>query len=161
MNTPEYLDKVRAVTGFTNYKIAQEFAISQSEISKYKLGKVSLSEAHAFQFSEILGIPADKIIADTKLENALKKSDTKKIEFWTHQVERLTNTKSEKAQLKKIKQAGIEKLKAEFQEKMDALKHGLTSAVIFSVLAFSPVDELHATDISEPVSKTSSQFILC
>ena len=161
MNTQEYLSQVRAMTGFTNYKIGKELDISQANISNYSTGKKTISEAHSFQFSEILGINPSKIIADTKLENAINKNDAKKIEFWLHQVERLTDKKTEKAQLKKIKEMSIKKLKDEFEKNMSKLKHGLASVVVFSMVAFTPFDETHAQEINEPVTQGSAYFILC
>lgn len=84
MNTQQYLDKVRKTTGYTDYRIGKEFGIQQTNISKYNLGKQTLSETHAFQFSGILNENPARIIADTKLENAINKGNDKKIAFWTH-----------------------------------------------------------------------------
>jgi transcriptional regulator with XRE-family HTH domain len=91
MNTQQYLEKVRTTTGFTDYRIAKDFGMQQTHVSKYNRGKLTLSESHAFIFSEVLNIPADKIIADTKLENATIKNNDEKIAFWQHQVNRLKN----------------------------------------------------------------------
>ena len=91
MNTQQYLKQVRSTTGFTDYRIAKDFGMQQTDISKYNRGKLTLSESHAFIFSEVLNIPVGKIIADTKLENATIKNNDKKIAFWTRQVNRLKN----------------------------------------------------------------------
>jgi transcriptional regulator with XRE-family HTH domain len=112
MNTQQYLDKVRKATGFTYYRIAKNFGIPNQLISRYKNEKQTLSEKDAFVFAEVLGIEPSKIIADTKLENATIKNNTKKIAFWTHQVNRL--------------------------------KKGVASVFVFSFLALSPVDDVHA-----------------
>ena len=91
MKTQEYLAEVRRKTGYTNYKIGKDFGIPQPVISRYNTGKETLSETNAFQFSEVLQMPVGKIIADTKLENAINKKNVKKISFWKHQAERFKN----------------------------------------------------------------------
>jgi hypothetical protein len=87
----KHLDKVRETTGYTDYRIGKDFGIQQTELSRYKLGKQTLTESNAFIFGEILNENPARIIADTKLENAIKKGNDKKISFWTHQVNRLKN----------------------------------------------------------------------
>ena len=118
MNTQQYLDQVRATTGFTDYRIAKELNVQPSLISRYNLGKLSLSETHAFQFSEVLKMPVGKIIADTKLENAQKKSDKKKIKFWQLQVNRLSNPDLEQKNAEEVQKVSINNLYAEFQQKL-------------------------------------------
>ncbi len=65
--TKDYLAKVRKKTGFSDYKISQEYGINQSNLSKYKSGKSSLSEAHAWLFANILKINPAEVVAYTKL----------------------------------------------------------------------------------------------
>jgi integrase len=124
MNTQQYLDQVRATTGFTDYRIAKELNVQPSLISRYNLGKLSLSETHAFQFSEVLKMPVGKIIADTKLENAQKKSDKKKIKFWQFQVNRLSNPDLEQKNAEEVQKVSINNLYAEFQQKLNNLQSG-------------------------------------
>ncbi len=86
MNTQEYLALLRKKTGYNDYKIAQEFDINQSNLSKYSRGVATLSETHAFLFAQILELDPAQIIADTKLEHAISKQNTTKIKFWQNYV---------------------------------------------------------------------------
>ena len=47
---------VRNKTGYSDYKIAKEYDINQSNLSKYNSGKAALSETHAWLFANILNI---------------------------------------------------------------------------------------------------------
>lgn len=88
MNTKDYLELVRKKTQYNDYKIAQEFNINQSNLSKYSRGVATLSEAHAFLFAAVLNINPAQIIADTRLEKAEKKGEADKIKFWQQQTSR-------------------------------------------------------------------------
>ena len=90
MNTKEYLETFRKITGYNDYRIAKEFNINQSNLSKYSRGVASLSEAHAFLFANILNINPAQIIADTKLEHAQRIKSKEKILFWQSQVDKYT-----------------------------------------------------------------------
>ena len=89
--TKDYLTKVRKKTGFSDYKISQEYGINQSNLSKYKSGKSSLSETHAWLFADILNINPAEVVANTKLEHAKMKGDKLKVIFWQEQIENLSN----------------------------------------------------------------------
>ena len=89
--TKDYLAKVRKKTGFSDYKISQEYGINQSNLSKYKSGKSSLSETHAWLFADILNINPAEVVAYTKLEHAKIKGDKLKAVFWQEQLENLSN----------------------------------------------------------------------
>lgn len=89
--TKDYLTKVRKKTGFSDYKISQEYGINQSNLSKYKSGKSALSETHAWLFADILNINPAEVVANTKLEHAKMKGDKLKTIFWQEQIENLSN----------------------------------------------------------------------
>lgn len=89
--TQEYLAKVRKKTGFSDYKISQEYDINQSNLSKYKSGKASLSEMHAWLFADILRINPAHVVAHTKLEHAKLTNNKSNAKFWQEQIEKLEN----------------------------------------------------------------------
>jgi len=89
--TKDYLAKVRKKTGFSDYKISQEYDINQSNLSKYKSGKTALSEMHAWLFADILGVNPAEVVANTKLEHAKLTSNKSKAKFWQEQLEKLSN----------------------------------------------------------------------
>ncbi len=89
IKTKDYLAKVRHKTGFTDYKIAKEYDINQSNLSKYKSGKLALSETHAWLFAGILGINPAEVVANTKLEQAKISNNEMKVKFWQEQLENL------------------------------------------------------------------------
>ncbi|MCS5586608.1 MAG: NAD+ synthase [Gammaproteobacteria bacterium] len=90
--TKDYLAKVRKKTGFSDYKIAQEYDINQSNLSKYKSGKSALSETHAWQFASILNINPAEVVANTKLEHAKLTNNKSKAKFWQEQIDNLSNS---------------------------------------------------------------------
>lgn len=92
IKTKEYLAEVRKKTGFSDYKISQEYDINQSNLSKYKSGKSALSETHAWLFAAILGINPAEVVANTKLEHAKLSNNKSKAKFWQEQLENLSNT---------------------------------------------------------------------
>ena len=71
MKTAEYLVMVREKTGLSDYRIAKEYDINQSNLSKYSSGKAALSESHAWLFANILDINPAEVVAHTKFEQAL------------------------------------------------------------------------------------------
>ncbi|MBT6922543.1 MAG: NAD+ synthase [Candidatus Ruthia sp.] len=89
--TKDYLAKVRKKTGFSDYKISQEYDINQSNLSKYKSGKAALSEMHAWLFADILGVNPAEVVANTKLEHAKLTNNKSKVKFWQEQIEKLSN----------------------------------------------------------------------
>jgi NAD+ synthase (glutamine-hydrolysing) len=89
--TKDYLAKVRKKTGFSDYKISQEYDINQSNLSKYKSGKAALSEMHAWLFADILGVNPAQVVANTKLEHAKLTNNKSKVKFWQEQIEKLSN----------------------------------------------------------------------
>ncbi len=89
--TKDYLAKVRKKTGFSDYKISQEYSINQSNLSKYKSGKSALSETHAWLFANILDINPAEVVAHTKLEHAKITGSKSKVIFWQEQLEKLAN----------------------------------------------------------------------
>jgi len=90
--TQEYLAEVRKRTGFSDYKISQEYDINQSNLSKYKSGKSALSETHAWLFASILGLSPAEVVANTKIEQAKINKNKTKLKFWQEQLENLLSS---------------------------------------------------------------------
>ena len=97
IKTTEYLAMVRNKTGYSDYKIAKEYDINQSNLSKYNSGKAALSETHAWLFANILNIDPAEVVANTKLEHAINTGNNLKAKFWQEQ---LNNIFSESAPIK-------------------------------------------------------------
>ena len=87
--TTEYLAMVRNKTGFSDYKIAKEYEINQSNLSKYSSGKAALSETHAWLFANILDIDPAEVVANTKLEHAISSGNNSKAKFWQEQLDKI------------------------------------------------------------------------
>jgi NAD+ synthase (glutamine-hydrolysing) len=87
--TSEYLDMVRFKTGLSDYKIAKQYDINQSNLSKYSSGKAALSETHAWLFANILDLDPAEIVANTKLEHALNTDNKTKAKFWQEQLNKI------------------------------------------------------------------------
>jgi len=87
--TTEYLAMVRDKTGFSDYKIAKNYGINQSNLSKYSSGKAALSETHAWLFANILDIDPAEIVAHTKYEHAINTGNKEKAIFWQEQLNKL------------------------------------------------------------------------
>nr|MCS5591413.1 NAD+ synthase [Gammaproteobacteria bacterium] len=87
--TSEYLDMVRFKTGLSDYKIAKQYDINQSNLSKYSSGKAALSETHAWLFANILDLDPAEIVANTKLEHALSTNNKSKAKFWQEQLNKI------------------------------------------------------------------------
>ena len=86
MKTAEYLVMVREKTGLSDYRIAKEYDINQSNLSKYSSGKAALSESHAWLFANILDINPAEVVAHTKFEQALITGNKSKAKFWQEQL---------------------------------------------------------------------------
>lgn len=91
IKTKEYLAKVRNKTGLSDYNIAKEYHINQSNLSKYNSGKSALSETHAWLFASILEVNPAEVVANTKFEQAKMSNNEKKAKFWQEQLENLKN----------------------------------------------------------------------
>jgi len=87
--TTEYLAMVRDKTGFSDYKIAKNYGINQSNLSKYSSGKAALSETHAWLFANILDIDPAEIVAHTKYEHAINTGNKEKAIFWQEQLNKI------------------------------------------------------------------------
>ena len=87
--TSEYLDLVRLKTGLSDYKIAKEYDINQSNLSKYSSGKAALSETHAWLFANILDLDPAEVVAFTKYEHALNTDNKAKAKFWQEQLNKI------------------------------------------------------------------------
>ncbi|MEC7596060.1 MAG: NAD+ synthase [Pseudomonadota bacterium] len=89
IKTTEYLAMVRNKTGFSDYKIAKEYDINQSNLSKYSSGKAALSETHAWLFANILDVDPAEVVANTKLEHAINTGNNSKAKFWQEQLNKI------------------------------------------------------------------------
>jgi len=87
--TTEYLAMVREKTGFSDYKIAKNYGINQSNLSKYSSGKSALSETHAWLFANILDIDPAEVVAHTKYEHAVNTGKKDKSIFWQEQLNKI------------------------------------------------------------------------
>jgi len=87
--TTEYLALVREKTGFSDYKIAKEYDINQSNLSKYSSGKAALSETHAWLFANILELDPSEVVANTKYEHAINTGNNLKAIFWQEQLDKI------------------------------------------------------------------------
>ena len=87
--TTEYLAMVREKTGFSDYKIAKNYGINQSNLSKYSSGKAALSETHAWLFANILDIDPAEVVAHTKYEHAINTDNKLKAIFWQEQLNKI------------------------------------------------------------------------
>ncbi len=85
INTKEYIDKVRKKTGLSDYKVAKEYNINQSNFSKYSSGKSALSETHAFLIANILNLEPIEVLINTRIEHANKNKNIEKGKFWLKQ----------------------------------------------------------------------------
>jgi NAD+ synthase (glutamine-hydrolysing) len=89
MKSKEYVKQVRDLTGFSDYKIAKEYNINQSNLSKYSSGKSEFSETHAFLFAEILGLDPTTVMIEAKIEHSKNIGDNEKLIFWQKQLQNI------------------------------------------------------------------------
>ena len=85
---------VRDKTGYSDYKIAKEYDINQSNLSKYSSGKAALSETHAWLIANILNIDPAEVVANTKLEHAINTGNNSKAKFWQEQLNKIFSESS-------------------------------------------------------------------
>ena len=90
--TTEYLAMVRDKTGFSDYKIAKNYGINQSNLSKYSSGKAALSETHAWLFANILDFDPAEVVAYTKYEHAINTGNKEKAIFWQEQLNKISSS---------------------------------------------------------------------
>lgn len=71
MNTKEYLDLVRRRLDLpSDYALQKPLAVSKSQLSKYRTGNDSLSDAMALRVAEICGIDVAKVLLDMHIERS-------------------------------------------------------------------------------------------
>jgi len=71
MNTPEYLDAVRKKLGLpSDYALQKPLGLSKSQLSRYRSGLDTLSDAVAVHIAEILDIPVGKVLLDCHIERS-------------------------------------------------------------------------------------------
>ena len=85
---------VRDKTGYSDYKIAKEYDINQSNLSKYSSGKAALSETHAWLIANILDIDPAEVVANTKFEHAINTGNNSKAKFWQEQLNKIFSESS-------------------------------------------------------------------
>ena len=85
---------VRDKTDYSDYKIAKEYDINQSNLSKYSSGKAALSETHAWLIANILDIDPAEVVANTKLEHAINTGNNSKAKFWQEQLNKIFSESS-------------------------------------------------------------------
>lgn len=71
MNTPEYLDLVRAHLQLpSDYALQKPLGISKALVSAYRTGKESLSDTMAVRIAELCGLDAAKVLIDAHIERS-------------------------------------------------------------------------------------------
>jgi transcriptional regulator with XRE-family HTH domain len=71
MNTGEYLDAVRQALNLpSDYALQKPLELSKSQLSKYRTGRESLSDATALRVAEILGIAPAKVLVDMHIQKS-------------------------------------------------------------------------------------------
>ena len=71
LNTPEYLDLVRAKLHLpSDYALQKPLGISKSLVSAYRTGKESLSDNLAIRVAELCGLDAAKVLLDAHIERS-------------------------------------------------------------------------------------------
>lgn len=71
MNTPEYLDLVRATLHLpSDYALQKPLGVTKSQLSKYRTGRDSLSDALVLRIAEICQLDAVKVLLDMHIERA-------------------------------------------------------------------------------------------
>lgn len=71
MNTPDYLDLVRKHLGLpSDYALQKPLGLSKSQLSAYRTGKESLSDATAVKVAELIGMDAGRVILDMHIERS-------------------------------------------------------------------------------------------
>lgn len=90
MNTPEYLDLVRQHLALpSDYALQKPLGLSKSQLSAYRTGKESLSDAMAMKVAEILHLDAGRVLLDMHIE----RSKTPEIRAaWEHVLEKISGS---------------------------------------------------------------------
>jgi plasmid maintenance system antidote protein VapI len=71
MNTMEYLDLVRKKLDLpSDYALQKPLGVSKSQLSKYRTGNDSMSDAMAMRVAEVCGLPAAKVLLDMHIERS-------------------------------------------------------------------------------------------
>jgi len=71
MNTPEYLDLLRKKLGLpSDYALQKPLAVSKSQLSSYRTGKDSLSDAMCVRVAELCNLPIGQVLLDAHIERS-------------------------------------------------------------------------------------------
>ncbi len=83
--TAEYIAALREQTGLNNYQLAKTFEINQSNFNKYANGSAQLSVNHAFIVAQQLGLSAQEVLVNTRIEKAKTSNNALELDFWLKQ----------------------------------------------------------------------------
>ena len=162
--TSKYIEMVRSKTGLSDYKISKQYGINQSNLSKYALGKSSLSETHAWLFANILDLNPAEIVANTKLEHALSTGDKLKVKFWENQLNKISGMampiKIEIAQFCPI-MGDIEKNAEKIIQLSFAAKEKNANLIVFPELAltgYPPEDLLFCNNFMQRIEQSITKL---
>ena len=71
MNTHQYLDALRKKLDLpSDYALQKPLAVSKAQLSNYRTGKDSMSDAMALRVAEILGLDTAKVLLDMHIERS-------------------------------------------------------------------------------------------
>ena len=71
MNTPEYLDLARTKLGLpSDYALQKPLGVSKAQLSRWRTGLDSLSDAMAVRVAGLCGLPAERVLLDAHFEKA-------------------------------------------------------------------------------------------
>ena len=71
MNTPQYLDLVRERLNVpSDYALQKPLGVSKAQLSHYRTGKDSMSDAMAMKVAELCGIPCAQVLIDMHMERS-------------------------------------------------------------------------------------------
>jgi hypothetical protein len=71
LNTPDYLDLVRKKLSLpSDYALQKPLGLSKTQLSNYRNGRDSLSDAVALRVAEICEIDAAKVLLDAHIERS-------------------------------------------------------------------------------------------
>lgn len=88
MKTPEYLDLVRMTLGVpSDYALQKPLGVTKQQLSRWRTGADSLSDAMAVRVAELTGVPAERVLVDAHIEKA-KTPEEKAV--WTALMEKIS-----------------------------------------------------------------------
>lgn len=71
MNTPEYLDMIRATLRLpSDYALQKPLQVSKTQVSNYRNGREFFSDGIAVRVAALTGLPAERVLVDAHIEKA-------------------------------------------------------------------------------------------